>query len=73
MAESNNILFTLIEAVESVKREPPVMLLTFEPDEALKGLLKWNGIVYHVVPKAYVPEDTDCNAFYLPEGFKMKF
>lgn len=43
----------------------PYIILTFEPDEDLKQIIKDNHCTYGVIPKTFVPEGEDANCFIM--------
>jgi hypothetical protein len=64
--EGREIIKNLIDKVGmSSPMERPLCLLTKEPNDSIKELFKRQHINYKVIPKTFIPEETDDNTIFL--------
>lgn len=63
------------EAINKVRFQnyKPYIILTFEPSEDLKQIIKDNHCTYRVIPKAFVPKGEDANCFIMFDNPKLSF
>jgi hypothetical protein len=51
----------------------PYIILTFEPSEELKQMIKDNHYTYGIIPKEFVPKGVDANCFIMFDNLRLSF